>query len=910
MLTWEAIQSNAVAFALRWKNANNEKSEAQMFVRDFLEVFGVDVTVGRFENPATKEESRGFMDYFLPKKIAIEMKSKGKDLTIAYKQLKDYIVHLPGNEMPELMMVSDFETIVHYNRTTGKKTQFKTKDLHKHVKRYAILAGYSTQRDQERDEQFEVNVRAAERMALLHDALLEHGYEGHDLEIYLTRLLFCLFAGDTGIFPKDNFYNYIANSKEDGSDLSDRMSTLFELLNMADEVRAKRKLLSEELKQFRYINGTLFQKLLPKADFNAKMRKLLLECRSFDWSSISPAIFGAMFQGVMNRNLRRELGAHYTDLDNILKLLNPLFLDDLWQEFERVKTDTKLLNQFHDKIASLKFFDPACGCGNFLMIAYRELRLLEIAILKMLVGRTRQKRLDISILMKVNVEQFYGIEIEDFPCQIAIVGMWLTDHQMNLRIAEEFGQYHPRLPLMQSATIVYGNALRIDWEDVVPKDELSYIVSNPPYRGARTMTARHKGDMLLTFGNLKGIGNLDYVTAWYKKAADIMNHTDIRTGFVSTNSITQGEQVAFLWKPLMERGVHIDFAYRTFKWWNEAKGKAAVHCVIIGFSFVDTARKYIYDGKTKYSVDMINPYLVDALDIFIESRSTPLCDVPNMVFGSMPNDGGHLIIEADEYKKFLRAEPNAKKYIRRFVGAESYINSIPRYCLWLVHVAPTELRSMPLVMERVKQVQKMRASSRREITRRMAEIPSLFGEIRQPKTNFIVIPRISSERRKYIPIGFMSPKVIVSDAIQTIPGAALYHFGILTSSVHMIWMRAVCGRLRTDYNYSSSIVYNNFPWPDATDEQKIVIEKLAQEVLNARTQFPKSSLADLYDPLTMPKELLKAHQTLDQAVMKLYKFKSSISESAIVAKLMEMYQKLTAPPTMIPKEETKPKKRK
>ena len=916
MLTWDTIQSNALAFAIRWKDAKNEKSEAQMFVRDFLAIFGIDdaAAVGRFENPAARDESRGFMDYFMPKKIAIEMKSKGKDLNEAYKQLKDYIVHLSADEMPELLMVSDFEHIVHYNRTTGKKTQFKTKDLHKHVKRFATLAGYTAQRDQEREDQLEVNVRAAERMALLHDELLEHGYEGHNLEIYLTRLLFCLFAGDTGIFPQGIFYNYIVDSKEDGSDLSHRITDLFEILNMPEDIRAKKTLLSNELKQFRYINGTLFDKILPNADFNEKMRKLLIECRNFDWSSISPAIFGAMFQGVMKKDLRRELGAHYTDEENILKLLNPLFLDDLWAEFNKVKATPAALDKFHEKIASLKFLDPACGCGNFLMLTYRELRLLELEILKMKVS-SRQKVLDISTMLKVNIEQFYGIEIEDFPCQVATVGMWLVDHQMNIKVSEQFGQYYARLPLMQCATIVHGNALRIDWESVVPKEELSYIISNPPYVGYSFQKERQKNDILSVYLDasgkpLKTAGKIDYVAAWYYKASKIMVGTQIRTAFVSTNSITQGEQVAAVWQPLFGMfGIHIDFAYRTFKWSNEAKGKAAVHCVIIGFSLSRRKEKVIYEGNEKSVAQNINPYLVDAPEVLVESRSNALCDVPEMVYGNKPTDGGHLFIEAGEYEDFIVKEPQSQKYIKRIYGAEEYINNIVRYCLWLVGADPSELKQMPHIIKRIEKVREFRLASKKRATRASATMPTLFQEVRQPTSNnYIIIPRVSSERRQYIPIGFMSPDVIVNDAVQIIPNATLYYFGILTSNVHMAWTRAVCGRLRTDYRYSKDVVYNNFPWTDATDEQKKNIETLAQAVLDARAQFPNSSLADLYDPLTMPSELLKAHQALDRAVMKLYKFKQDMSEPAIVAALMEMYQKLTEKPTMISEEETKRKR--
>jgi hypothetical protein len=474
-LTWDEIQANAVAFSKRWKDAWDEKSEAQSFVRDFLAVFGVKdaAAVGRFEKRAQRDDGRSFMDYFWKTRIAIEMKTKGKDLPRAYQQLAEYVLHLPAEEMPDLLMVSDFQNIVLYRRTTAEKVDFKTKDLRKHIRRFANIAGYETTREIE--EQLEVNVRAAEKMARLHDALKDHGYEGHDLEVYLVRLLFCLFADDTGIFPRQSFLNYMQNSKEDGGDLSDRIARLFEILNMPDATRAKRMLLSAELKQFRYINGGLFKNLLPSAEFDTKMRGTLVDCCHFDWNRISPAIFGAMFQGVMDKNQRRELGAHYTSEENILKLINPLFMDELWKEFDRIKTDVAALDRFHEKITGLKFLDPACGCGNFLIITYRELRLLELEILKIKAG-SRQLILDISLLLKVSVEQFYGIEYEDFPCQIAQVGMWLMDHQMNLRVADYFGQYFARLPLTQSATIVHGNALTIEWESIVPKYELSFRV--------------------------------------------------------------------------------------------------------------------------------------------------------------------------------------------------------------------------------------------------------------------------------------------------------------------------------------------------------------------------------------------------------------------------------------------------
>ena len=901
-LSWHEIDDRATAFAKRWKDAWDEKSEAQSFVRDFLAVFGIEdaASVGRFEERALRESGRGFMDYFWPKYIAIEMKSKGKDLKDAYHQLKDYVLHLPVEVMPDLLMVSDFENIVRYSRTTGKRKHFKTRDLIKHVRQFAGIAGYETMRELE--EQIKVNVRAAEKMANLHDALEIHGYEGHVLEIYLVRLLFCLFAEDTNIFPQDCFLNYVENSKEDGSDLSERLVKLFEILNMPDETRTKRTLLSADLRQFRFINGGLFENMLPTADFDANMRNTLIDCCKFDWSTISPAIFGAMFQGVMNKNLRRELGAHYTNEANILKVIDPLFMDDLRAELKRVKSDKRRLNDFHEKISKLKFLDPACGCGNFLMMAYKELRLLEIEIVrikKARLKRANQKVLDISMELKVTVEQFYGIEIEDFPCEVARVSLWLMDHLMNRQASKELGQYYVRLPLTQSATIIHGNALRIDWESIVAKDELSYIMGNPPYGGYSFQKARQKEDLSLVFidGNgkpIKDAGKMDYVGAWYFKAAKYISETQIGVTFVSTNSITQGELVAILWKPLLEvLGVYINFAYRRFKWTNEAKGKAAVHCVIIGFSLSERKDKVIYDGEEKIAVKNISPYLVDGPNILVASRTRVLCDSPDVVWGNKPVDGGNLIIEADEYDDFIANEPDAVPYIRRFVGAVEYINNLPRYCLWLVDVSPTALRKLPLVMERIEKVRQMRLASPKAATQKSAETPTLFQEIRQPHTDFIIIPSVSSEKRRYIPIGFLDKDVIVNNAVHIIPNATLYHFGMLTSIVHMAWMRQVCGRLEIDYRYSKDIVYNNFPWPEVTDTQKVNIETLARAVLDAREKFPDSSLADLYDPLTMPPELLKAHRSLDTAVMKQYNFKGKdITEAEIVAKLMERYQGL------------------
>lgn len=892
-LSWESIQANAISFAKRWEDATSEEAQAQSFTIDFLRVFGVDdpEKIGNFEYKVSLDDGHvGYIDYFWKNKIAIEMKSFGKDLRKAYKQLKEYVVHLPNNEIPDLLMVCDFATIILYRRTTGERFSFKTKELRKHIKRFADIAGYETTRIYE--NQIAVNVKAAEKMAKLHDALKEYGYEGHPLEVYLVRLLFCLFADDTGIFPENSFTNYIENSKDDGSDLSLRLEQLFEILNCPDEIRKKRNLLPKNLLQFRYINGGLFKETLPLADFNGKMRQILLDCCNFDWNKISPAIFGAMFQGVMDKKTRRKFGAHYTSEENILKLIKPLFMDELWNEFEQVKATPAQLDAFHDKIASLKFLDPACGCGNFLIITYRELRLLELEVLRMKIN-TAQRLLDVSSMLKVNVSQFYGIEYEEFPCQIAQVGMWLMDHQMNLLVADQFGTYYVRLPLKQSATIVHDNALRIDWNKVVLTEELSYIFGNPPFVGARIMSTEQKADLRHVFGSVKNAGNLDYVCCWYKKAVDIMQkNKNITTAFVSTNSISQGEQVAILWKPFFEKGVFINFAYRTFKWNNEAKGKAAVHCVIIGFGMIEKRNKFIVDGDICSHVENINGYLVGAQNICIESRRKPLCDIPQIGIGNKPIDGGYYLFTEDGKNDFIAKEPASKEYFKKWIGSDEFINGKKRYCLWLGDCEPADLKNMPECLKRVEAVRKYRLASKSKPTRKLADKPRRFHVENMPNNNYIVIPESSSKNRRYIPIGFLSPDIFSSNLVKIIPRGTLYHFGILTSSVHNCWMRTVAGRLKSDYRYSKEIVYNNFPWPEANKRQQTKIAKLAQVVLDARKQFPGSSLADLYDPRTMPPVLLEAHQNLDRGVMRLYGYSARMTDSAIVAKLFELYQNI------------------
>ena len=857
-----------------------------------------------FEQKVPMGENRdGYIDCLWKGVILIEMKSKGKSLTKAFDQAKDYAFNLEDDELPEYIMVCDFENINLYRFPTkqnelneNQRWLFKTENLVNHVKKFALLAGYKIDTNTYAPD-IPVNEKAAKKMAKLHDKLKENGYDGHALEVYLIRLLYCMFADDSFIFEKGAFYEYIKSSKEDGSDLSEKIANLFRILDMNDEERTKNKLLSDEMKKkFKYINGKLFEEVLSFADFDGSMRQLILDCCNMDWSKISPAIFGAMFQEVTDQNKRRELGAHYTSEENILKLIKPLFLDDLRKEFELIKHDKYKLSVFHDKLASLKFLDPACGCGNFLIVAYRELRLLELEVLDMLIDDRNQISLDVvEHYCKVNVNQFYGIELSNFPCQIAHVGMWLIDHQMNGLVSEHFGLYYARLPLKASATIVNKNALRIDWNEVVPKAELNYIMGNPPFVGAMNLNCSQREDMKLVLANeFRKFGEMDYVTAWYKKASDYMRDTQVESAFVSTNSISQGQQPSILWNPLMNKNdTVITFAYKTFKWSNESTSKkAAVHCVIIGFSnYRNNKEKKLFNSKNDFDiVKNINPYLIDADNILVVNRNNPICDVPKMKFGSMPRDGGNFSLNDEEKSEIIKSNPIAKKWIKRFVGAEEFLNQKSRWCLWLTDAKPNELRKCSKVMERIQNVKRFRLSSKAEATRKFANTPTLFCQIAQPNENYILVPRVSSENRKYVPIGFMSKNIIASDATLIIPDATLYHFGILTSSVHMAWMRAVAGRLEMRYRYSKDIVYNNFIWPNPTEKQKEKIEKLAQGVLDARKLYPDSTLADLYDPNTMPRELVTAHNKLDDAVKEAYGSKGFETEEETVASLMKLYK--------------------
>lgn len=895
-LSWNEITNRAVKFSRDWADARGEKSQAQLFLNDFFHVFGVDLKrVALFEKKVPMGQNRdGYIDCLWAGVILVEMKSRGKSLKRAYEQAKDYAFNLSDAELPEYIMVCDFENIRLYRLTTEQVWTFKVSNLKNHARKFALLAGYKSLRETYQPE-IEVNEKAVQKMAKLHDALKESGYDGHALEVYLIRLLYCMFADDSNIFERGAFYQYIKTSKEDGSDLSRRLAELFEVLDMNDEKRLKNRLLPEKMKSdFPYINGKLFAKPLPFAYFDGAMRKLIIECCKMDWSKISPAIFGAMFQEVTDQKKRRELGAHYTSEENILKVIKPLFLDDLREEFELIKHDKKKLSDFHDKLAKLQFLDPACGCGNFLIVTYRELRLLELDILKMLIDDGDQISLDaINTYCRVNVNQFYGIEIEDFPCQIAQVSMWLTDHQMNNRIAEHFGMNYARLPLKASATIIHANALRIDWNEVIPKDKLNYIMGNPPFAGARLMSQNQKNDLTDVWAGYKGIGNLDYVTAWYKKASDYMKNTKIEAAFVSTSSVSQGEQPAILWTPLIkENNATINFAHRTFKWGNEAKGKKAqVHCVIIGFSdYKNNREKKIFDSDNMQRAEHINPYLVDAQNIMVERRSTPISKVPPIGIGNKPIDGGYYLFTEKERDEFIEKEPLSRNLFKPWMGADELLHGYKRYCLYVKDCSPSELQKMPKVLKRIKLVKEYRLNSKSISTQKLANYPLSFHVTNIPKSDYISIPSTTSNKRKYIPIGFIDKNVISSNATHIIANATLYHFGILESNIHMAWIKYTGEKLGDGYRYSKDIVYNNFIWPNPTPKQKEAIEKAAQGVLDARKLYPGSTLADLYDPNTMPPELVKAHEKLDNVVKSAYGNEGFDTEEDIVSSLIKLYK--------------------
>jgi len=916
-ISWNEIRHWAIAFSKNWTGVERERGEAQTFWNEFFDVFGVARrTVATFEEPVRGIKGKyGFIDLFWRGIVLVEHKSRGQDLQKAESQAFRYIQDLARegriDEIPRYVIVSDFARIsLHdlepedqrnlplFDQWRVHTIEFPLADFHKYIHAFAFIPGYKQHKFEEQDP---INIRAVEIMGRLHDELEAGGYTGHQLERFLVRILFCLFAEDTGIFERETFRLYLLNrTAEDGSDLGPHLARLFAVLNTPREERQKN--LDETLATFPYVNGELFAERLGFADFNRDMRNALLACTHFDWSRISPAIFGSLFQAVMEAKERRQIGGHYTNERDILKVVRSLFLDDLRAEFERIKSSKAELKRFHEKLARLRFLDPACGCGNFLVITYREVRSVEIEILKALFPGD-QPNLNIQSLSLVDVDAFYGIEISEWPVRIAEVAMWLMDHQMNIRLSEAFGQYFVRLPLKKSPTIVCGNALRLDWKTILPPDQCSYVLGNPPFVGGKFQTDEQRGDMDLVGREVENSGLLDYVTGWYFKAAEFIQGTQIEVAFVSTNSITQGEQVAPLWAPLLQRfHIRILFAHRTFAWQSEARGKAHVHVVIIGFGSFDAGNRRIYeyglDGNdvTVSTARNISPYLVDGSNIVVANRQRPLCDVGELAIGNKPIDDGNYLFTPKEKSEFLSKEPSAREYFRRWLGADEFINGIERWCLWVGDCPPERLRQMPEVMKRVEAVRKYREASKSAPTRKIAGTPTRFHVENMPTSRFLVIPEVSSEHRPYIPIGFVKPTILCSNKLRILPKATLYHFGVLSSTIHMAWVRQVTGRLESRFQYSVKLVYNNFPWPETSNaKQRAAVEATAQSVLDTRKKFPDATLADLYDPLAMPPALVKAHAELDRAVDLCYRPQPFQNDRQRVEHLFAMYERLIAP---------------
>jgi hypothetical protein len=899
-LSWNEIKSRAIAFQKEWEGESSEKAESQSFWNEFFNVFGISRRrVASFEQPIKKaDKKQGFIDLLWKGTILIEHKSRGKSLEKATQQAKDYFPNLKEHELPRYILVSDFQRFRLCDYDSDNYTEFELSDFVQNVHLFDFIAGYEKRVYKDSDP---VNIKAAELMGRFHDRLKEVGYTGHDLEVYLVRLLFCLFADDTGIFNKVIFWEYIdLHTKEDGSDLAMHIASIFQVLNTPKEKRLKN--LDENLTQFPYVNGKLFEESLPLAAFDSKMRVMLLEACAFDWGKISPAIFGSMFQAVMNPKERRNLGAHYTSEKNIQKVIKPLFLDDLYTEFEKIKGNRNKLLEFHKKIANLSFLDPACGCGNFLIITYRELRDLEILVLKEL-NKSGQLWTNVSEIIQVDVDQFFGIEYDEFAVRVAEVAMWLIDHQMNMKVSNTFGQYFVRLPLKKAAKIVNGNALRIDWAEIVSKEKLNFILGNPPFVGSKMMTEAQREDLLILFKDAKGAGVMDYVSAWYIKAAKLIQSSNIKVAFVSTNSISQGEQVGILWNVLFSAyHIKIHFAHRTFKWSNEARKNAAVYCVIIGFANFNISEKRLFEYEDIKSEPLeikaknINPYLVNGNDTIILRKQKPLSNIPEIGIGNKPIDGGNYLFTTPEKDEFIKLEPNSAKWFRKWLGSDEFINNRERWCLWLGDCPPNELKKMPHALKRVEAVKQVRLSSKSIPTQKLASTPTRFHVENMPLADYLLVPSVSSENRKYIPIGFISKNIITSNLCLIVSDANFYHFGILTSEMHMTWVKYVCGRLKSDYRYSKDIVYNNYPFPEnITDRQKQTVETYAQAVLDTRAKYPGSSLADLYDPLTMPPDLIKAHQKLDKAVDLCYRPQPFPSELNRIEYLFELYEKLTAP---------------
>ena len=914
-LSWNEVRARAAAFAEDWKDAAYEKGETQSFYNAFFDVFGVRRrNVARYEAHVAKLDNRsGFIDLFWPGVLIVEQKSAGRDLKAAYEQAGEYFDALPDRERPRFILVSDFQTFELHDLDERAAVAFPLADLPAHVESFGFILGVQRRTFRDQDP---ANIEAAELVGRLHDALADARHRGHDLERFLVRVVFCMFADDTGVFePRDIFLDFIeTRTSEDGADLGPWLAQLFEVLDTPDGERAAT--LDEDLARFPYVNGDLFEGHLRTFSFDTAMRGALLDACRFDWSNISPAIFGALFQSVMDPAERRAQGAHYTTEKNILKVIEPLFMDDLRAEFERVKAlrgrgRLAALRQFQAKLGGLTFLDPACGCGNFLIIAYRELRLLEIEVIRNIrdaTAATGQAVLDAGWQSVVDVDQFYGIELGEFPARIAETALWMMDHIMNNRLSLEFGQTFVRIPLEKSPHIVHGDALETDWSGLLPSGDCSFVLGNPPFVGAKFQTAEQRVQVRGIASLGKGGGTLDYVGAWFIKAGEYVKGSRARIGFVATNSITQGEQVAQLWPVLFGRcKLEIAFAHRTFAWGSDARGKAHVHVVILGLD----RRKAARVEKRLFSYPDINgdpeesrhaalsPYLFDAgglsdPHLVVREESAPINGMGRLITGTQPLEDGNLTFSSEEKASFFEHEPSAEPYFRPFPGAREFIRGDVRWILHTAEIPPQRLRRLPMVARRLKAVREFRAKSKRQTTKRLADYPSAYGVTVVPEYPFLIVPQTSSERRDYVPIGYLEPPVIPSEKLRLLPNATFADFALLTSAMHMAWMRAVTGRMKSDYMYSVGVVYNTFPMPPKGANLSR-LEPLAQAVLDARATHRGATLADLYDPDLMPPNLRRAHRALDRAVDRLYRRGAFASERERVEHLFALYEKMRSP---------------
>lgn len=909
MLNWTEIRIRAASFAREFRDARYEKGETQTFYNEFFKIFGKKRrSVAKYEERVKKlNDQHGFIDLFWPGTLLVEQKSAGRSLEKAIEQAMDYCEPLDEVRMPRFVLACDFQNFCLIDLDERTQVDFALEQLPQYIEHFGFITGRTKRRY---DFQDPVSIAAAEQMGQLHDAIKASGYTGHDLELLLVRLVFCMFAEDTGIFePKGLFQEIIEyRTSVDGIDVGMWLNMIFQTLNTP--VSKRQDTTDEDLAQLPYVNGQLFEHQIKIVSFDSKMRHMLIEACEFSWESVSPAIFGALFQSVMDVNEQREKGAHYTTEQNILKVINSLYMDDLRAEFNHLRALKRekeaRLKAFQSKLGNIHVLDPACGCGNFLVVAYRVLRELELKVLIEL-QQGGQRNLDATMLSVVNVDQFYGIEYEEFASRIAQISMWMMDHLMNVDLGMQLGLIYSRIPLTHAPTIKHGNALREDWTTILEPGTGRYIIGNPPFVGKSNQNLEQKSDMKHVFGTK--YKSLDYVAAWYKLAAkwlDADEGNQAKVGLVSTNSITQGEQVDLLWsKLLFEHHLHILFAHQTFVWSSDVRGEAKVHCVIIGLAKTPTSSPLLYEsihqtqllGDISYrKVSNISPYLREEESIIVKPRTKPLCDVSPMKYGSKPADGGGLLLTEAEYNAVVAQYPGIKQFIRRMVGSTDYLNSQKRYCYWLVDANPSEYRKYLPILEALDVVKESRLKSNKSQTKEAASTPYLFAEIRQPETSYIIIPRHSSQERIWLPFAFFDKDVIVNDACSCVPDASLYEFGVISSSMHLDWMRAVAGRIKSDYRYSSKLVYNTFIWPESSDKQRAKIEQAAQDVIDVRVEYVerKNTLDALYDAELMPSALRKAHKTLDRAVERAYSSKKFDTQQQRIMYLLKLYQQATS----------------